>query len=341
MTAPLPTLPVLPAQESPPPIWPTVLGVLSIVSGASIIVGGSWSVEIAAMTRMFDAQFGTTPLWTVCLLFFQRFLGMSCAVLAIVGGSLLAKRRPAGRVLLLIYAVAALVFLLFHPVDRFLTSAVAYPYPGMSRLGLYRGLVDMAMGLPYPIVLLVWLCRKRIRRQVRAMRHPEQRANMRPATGSAWPTVLGILVLIREAASVLGFVFFFLLRQFFMMAFVDRTAGIAFGPPWAVWFWFLLVTVVPVVPGLISGIGLVGRCRASRAATVVWATLSIVLVIFTPVAVGWLGGYGTAVGLRLLIQVAHVLTGLALPVFVLTWTLLPKTRAQMSGWRRTGGKAAT
>ena len=340
MTPLAPPLPISPPLQSRPPIWPTVIGVLSIVSGVNIIVHGSWQSDIMALQRLFDSSSGvmfSAP--ALCGIIFQRLLALACATLAIVGGSLMAKRKPIGRTLLLIYAIARLVHLVLQPLTQWLAFRAAYSYSGLGMQGLYSGVVSLLLHSPFPIVLMVWLFRKQVVQQTRAMRDPLQRAAMRPATGSAWPVVIGLLLLVTAATTVVSFGLYLIGMPLLMASLGRGSISDVFGASWGMLLFFAARSTIPPAIGIIGGLGLLGRRRWTGIVTPIWAGILVVATILGPVVMAI--SYGVPDEVRFLLpQMLGLIPSLVLPVFVLIWMFLPKIRAQMSAWPRRRGRPA-
>jgi len=338
MTTLAPPLPAPAPPPSRPPIWPTVIGVLSIVAGINVIVHGTWRTDIMALQRLLDPSSGIMfSLPILCGIILQRLLALACATLAIVGGSLIAKRRPIGRTLLLIYAIARLAHLLLQPLTRWLTYRAVWGHPEAGMQGLYSGVVDLLLLSPYPIVLIVWLWRKKIVQQTEAMRDPLRRAAMRPATGSAWPVVIGLLLLLTAATTVLSFGLY-LIGMPLLMAMTGRgSISRIFDDPWGMLLFFAARSTIPPILAVIGGLGLLGRRRWAGIVTPIWAGVLVVATILGPVVMVMSYGFGGEVRF-LLPQMLTAIPDLVGPVFVLIWMLLPKIRAQISAWPRPGGR---
>lgn len=185
--------PPLPPDASPPePVayaygvvpskWPTAVGVISIIYAGLILL----STSINALGRVWPG--GTTrdmmaamPSWYVASQAATTVLQTALAVLLLVGGILLLRRRPASRGLHLAWAwgAAALTVLGFAialwmmPVmERELQRAMP-PGTGSVAAGaiatgaMWLGVIGgFVIGLVYPIFVLAWFYRGRIRQEV-------------------------------------------------------------------------------------------------------------------------------------------------------------------------------
>jgi len=337
VTAIAPPLPESAPPQSRPPIWPTVLGVLSIVSGVNALVHGAGGLEISALQEAFDNWTGSTLQQVgVGLIVLRRLLALACTVLAIVGGALLLRRRPAGWTLLLIFAIARLLHVALAPPALWATFRLAYFYADVGSYGIFDGIVQIVLRSPYSIVLLVWLCRSPIRRQVAAWRDLLQRQALRPHAGSAWPTTIGILLLVFEGTAALEIALNTLLRPVLMAIVRGETRSLDLTQEWGLLLLLLLRATALVALGAVAGVGLLGRRRWSRILTPIWAIASILFAIGLPVAIAMT--YAREPNFRYVLgRAVSAIPNLVLPVFVLIWMLLPKTRAQIATWPRVQG----
>jgi len=344
MTPLVPPLPAPPLPQVRPPIWPTALGVLSIVSGINVLVGGGWTVAARTLQSAIEGATvgGNIPQISVILL--QHLLALAATAMGVTGGALLVKRRPVGCTLLLIYAIVRLAHLLIQPlVLLFGYGEIGYS-PSYGLYNLSAAVISLLLHAPYPIVLLVWLRRRKVRQQTDAMRDPLRRAAMRPATGSAWPVVIGLLLVVVSATSVLSLGLHLTVRPL-ILGISGRGYGYgSFGDLSGILI-LLARLMLPSAAGIIAGLGLLGRRRWAGVLAPIWAALAILSVLagvfqvvklvqsIVPGVVGF-DFYGFLLG-----QLMSVISQLVLPVFVLIWMLLPKNRAQMSAWPRRHGRS--
>ncbi|HUU22125.1 MAG TPA: hypothetical protein VM389_06270 [Phycisphaerae bacterium] len=160
-------------QGYPPPLpprskWPTVIGVISIVFAGI----GLLCLPFAVLGRFINpAQkqvYQYLPSWYPIYETFSYVLGVGFAVLLLVGGILLLKRRPAGRTLHLAYAVAATVMAVFGTILMTMSISRTGNMPPPMRYGFIGGAIGgMCGGLAYPIFLLVWFLRAPIAAEAR------------------------------------------------------------------------------------------------------------------------------------------------------------------------------
>jgi len=316
-----------------PLIWPTVFGLLSIVSGVNVLAAGEWVVAARTLQAAIDvaATGGSTPLISVVLL--QHLMALAATALGVIGGALLVKRRPVGCTLLRIYAIVRLAHLLIQPLIVLLDSGRGYD--------LHRALIPLGAHSPYPVVLLVWMCLRKTRRQADAMRDPIQRAAMRPATGSVWPVVIGLLMLMMTATSVLRIGLSLLAWPMVLEAVGPGPGYRAFNDPIRTLI-LLARLIVPWTASITAGLGLLGRRRWAGKLAPIWAVLAILSVLVVILQTVRLvqsispRDPGFDIYRFVLYGLMSTVPGLVLPVFVLIWMLLPKVRAQMAAWTRRG-----
>jgi Zn-dependent protease len=184
-----PTPPGASAPDRPPASarWATAIGIVSvcyaslgilfwllllglIVVGAHVARPAAEDLAEPALPATASYVFGGVS--ALCL-------GMS--MLLLVGGILLAARRPGGRWAHLIWAGAALLLPIL--MGGFLAVDRAIPAPRQLQQGPFLAVaaVDLAVAA-YPVFVLWWFLRRRIREQTRAWKH------VRPADAPAAAT---------------------------------------------------------------------------------------------------------------------------------------------------------
>ena len=112
----------------------------------------------------------TFPDWFVTYSTAASLVGIVLAVLLLVAGIYLLKRIRTARGLYVIYAGASLVL---AAVDLVLTIAVVIPSLQESGLpeagvigGIVAGVIGVAIRMAWPVFLLVWFSRRKIRQQI-------------------------------------------------------------------------------------------------------------------------------------------------------------------------------
>ncbi len=178
----------------PKPKWPTVVGIISICLGALGLLSGAWSLVRGGKYRQFSASgagqvdyrsvFDSLPAWVGQLQMVNQAANVVMAAMLLVGGIMLLKHVPAGRLLHLLYAALAIpscivAGVLVDYIMRGMQSEVFSQSPhapppeltgmavGITRFAAFAGVL---LGMAYPTFLLIWLNRKRVREHVKSWR---------------------------------------------------------------------------------------------------------------------------------------------------------------------------
>jgi len=164
------------------PKWPIVIGVLSIVFGSLGL--------LCTPINMLQMQVGETaqtsrmifPEWYLRVTLVESLFGLVLAGVLLTAGILAVRRKPACRGFHLAYAVLTLVqlviggILYYRMVGEVDLSGLKQPVQSAARMGLRIGGAAMILGAIYPVFLLIWFSRTKIRDQVRqwAGQRPEE-----------------------------------------------------------------------------------------------------------------------------------------------------------------------
>ena len=258
----------------------------------------------------------------------NQLLRLLNVALAVTGGVLLLKRRPAAVILLRVFAVLQILQLPVAPVLQWVTQSQFMGSPNW--FFLWYGAGQLLLGLPWPVFLLVWLWRRKVRNLLTRFRDPAQRAALRPPTGSVWPVAVGLVVLIHCAGSIFTLAYSLLSIPILALMESDMPDIAA-----KVLLWYSWQYTGPQVFGVIGAILLLRRRRAAMGVLLSYAMLLTVTVIAEPAMMGWLYEFPEfREPMFLLKQMAIGLPKLVLPVFVMIWILLPAVRRQMRHWGR-------
>lgn len=160
-----------------PPSWPKVIGIISIVLGSlGLVCGGCGTIMTPFLPKLMEMG---APGQEVPPVYAGNFpmlgagvLGILNALLLLIAGAMLIRRRPVARPLHLVYAILALPLVAISlwlqrkmqidlvawaqtaPPDNLHAQRALAPGAGLgSMIGLLFG---AALGLGYPIFLLVW-----------------------------------------------------------------------------------------------------------------------------------------------------------------------------------------
>lgn len=163
----------MPSQQ-PRAGWPMPVGIISIVLAGlglmctPISLAQTWAGPGRSQVMQYF------PPWYFSYAVISSFVGIGQCVLLLVGGIFLLSRRPAAAILHLLYAVLGLlgallgVFLMLSLVIPYVEAAGA---PAVVQTTMTLSLaVGLTVGMAYPIFLLVWFSRPKIRQQIRQWR---------------------------------------------------------------------------------------------------------------------------------------------------------------------------
>ncbi len=327
-----PAAPVLMAEPDRP-LWPRVIGVLSIVLGANRLATSAGSMVVTAGQLLMAGRLmsNVMPTSRPSLSSIHTWLGAGegagniASMVLVVAGVLLLRRRR--------------LTIHLHWLCAVLTAAGGVPvvlyYVGlMSAMAEPRwmAVVNLAVGsvirLAYPVFVVVWFCRKPVRRQMRAWRTRAGRVAARHV-GIAWPTVLGALAMVgagTHLASWLTMLLFFSGRW--------GLTGTSFAK------WGLLAVVLAELPVRLTeaagGWLLVRRHRGGIAClliyAVTWLALSLAQSAISLALSAPRGGYPLAFLPHLIV---YALLAAPFPVFLLVWFARPVVRAHIRTWGAT------
>lgn len=190
-TAPRPLMPPLPAANKTP--WSTIIGIIAIVFGGGGILTGLMGMLAPLFNQLFiefmpadqTAMYQTQARyqwWGVGL----SVAAMLVAVLLLVGGIGLLKRRPAAVSRLKTWAVAKIVLTLAMATFQGVMQAGMWEsmqqqaqqqtqQPGAALPEVFSNLMiamtvafTLAWGLALPVFMLIWFGRKKVTAEVRS-----------------------------------------------------------------------------------------------------------------------------------------------------------------------------
>lgn len=185
-------------QFMPPPVrrpvWPTVIGILSICFGGLGLLCGSIGMianlvgpfkDMTKMASPSGLDF-TPPSGLHAATVATSLLGLTIAILLLIGGILVLRRRRAGVALHVAYIVLqflnvvasmAVQYMMVSWMQSKFGELAQAPHMPMEAFKVQM-VVAMAttalFGLPYPIFLAVWFLRPVIRQQVASWGAPPQ-----------------------------------------------------------------------------------------------------------------------------------------------------------------------
>lgn len=154
------------------PVWPVVVGVVSIVeAGRNVLALVGMMIQMAYLLvlrgmgggpfgGLFGGLFGGGSWEAVQVA--HHVLRPLAAVLLMVGGFLLCRRSRFARTLIVVYALVAILLSVAFPILNAITS------PPRFRMQLLFGPIwNGTTSLIYPVFLLIWFHRRKIRDQTR------------------------------------------------------------------------------------------------------------------------------------------------------------------------------
>ncbi len=164
--------PQVPSSARPP--WATVIGVISIVWGSLGLIctpvsllGNMLSNKINPRTAEMQGRF---PDWYATYTIAALLVQVALAVLLLIAGICLLRRSRLARRLHLGYAVPNLLLGAVGLVVAISTMSQVFQESDMPEVATASGMagafIGMAFVMVYPIFLLVWFSRRKIREQV-------------------------------------------------------------------------------------------------------------------------------------------------------------------------------
>lgn len=148
-------------------VWPTVIGVISIILAAMGLLCGPVMTVINAYNPATQKVYEFLPDWYRTWEIGSMFVGIVFSTILLIGGILLLKRRPAGRTLHLLCAALSILIAMVNGLVLASVIGNTAGMPGPMRLGMIGGALGGSCGgLIYPVFLLIWFLRGAIRQEV-------------------------------------------------------------------------------------------------------------------------------------------------------------------------------
>jgi len=312
-----------------PPIWPTVIGTLSILSGAWGIVESAPGAFMSAWSTAGELWAGNFSLRSVLGLHAVGSAAWTGQYLVgILAGILLLRGRRGAVVLHWAFAVVAVVAVTLMALGFGGFVQLMGTSPGNLIITTCSMGASWLVDLAYPLFAFIWFCRTSVRRRVRAWRTPAGRAASAPAE-AIWPTVLGIAALVLGGAALLH-ALTFLLGGITRVVMVGRFPAPIGG---SVIRW----TDLPVRALLVAAGWLLLRRR--------WAGVvcALVYAVYSLLDVGTKSAFvirfyeanqasDRAMTPWLLVQSFQLISLLAPAVFLIVWFARPRIRAEVRSW---------
>ncbi|MCE5276458.1 MAG: hypothetical protein ABFD92_19415 [Planctomycetaceae bacterium] len=177
MTDQVPSLPPPIYQQYPAPlpegraVWPTVVGIIStILASLGVLggIGGSLAERFTAGLDRGPSIYDYAADWYGAFLTIIAVASLVLAVGLLIGGISLLKRRPVARVLHLAYAILEIAITAVSAAGQIAALDFA-AMPAPLRIGTIIGFASMPLGIAYPVFLIIWFNRRKIKEDVEAM----------------------------------------------------------------------------------------------------------------------------------------------------------------------------
>ena len=160
-----------PAEPDKTPAWAIAIGVISIIYASLGLICTPVSL---VSSRLMPSPAGfeeMLPPWFETYSIVSGLVGMAVAVILLVAGIGLLRRRAGAVSLHVVYGWIAILMGIVGMVVIF----AAFDFsrlPGPARAGAIGGAAGGIIGFAYPIFLLIWFSRAKIRQQAAAWQHP-------------------------------------------------------------------------------------------------------------------------------------------------------------------------
>ena len=314
-------------QTKPPdrPVWPAVIGILSMVFGGMSICAFGGPLRSFALRAALSGRYLQVGNHRLALAYVACSTWVS--VLAIVAGWLLFRHRRISRTLYFIWVPLDIVCSLAY---IYVSDEVLEPFQTL-RYSLPAAIVSIGLN----VIIVIWLVAPKHRKHMRAWRSPKGRANSKP-TGPIWPTVLGVLAVVMAAEGLAVIVGYYAVGPFqepplWWLSEQQKGMALAAMIAWACCFALQLT----------AGILLLRRRRATAICHGIFAALYGILIVINPCLSILLAPDFPALRdkLGLLGMLPYVAIGVAwkipflvYPIFLLIWFNRRTIRQQVRQW---------
>ena len=303
----------------PRTIWPPVIGWISLVM----------------MARQLIYTVGFIPVYLHSISSGQLYAGyVILSILASIVSSVLLTyaalntlaRNPFGRTVHILWALLALGSMLFHNLTNLAELGQQADVMGTSSVAIW-----LIGRQAYPIFLLIWFNRRRIRDEIRHWQQetpddiqPGQAILPRAQEGTVWPWVISWVTIYLAGRELLQFII------------GGRLAGLISGG----WDMFTRTPVTKYIDApaflamaVLAGVLTIRQKEIGRKLFIVWAVLQLAWFIWFEIEMPWhlIGnGYDVAIQVgQLLIPLSEKLV---YPIFILIWFSRKKIRDEVRSW---------
>ena len=175
------------APANPPkrPSWPITIGVLSIIFSSMPLLCTPFGLLMQATGIGQNEVLTAFPDWYRTYSILAGLVGIALGVVELLAGITSLKRRAVTRTLHLTYGALAVCLgivgtaVAVGMMDTVTELSGLPPQLQLTlRVSMIGGMVGSVFGLAYPVFLLIWFSRVKIRRQVDAWRFESLQANI-------------------------------------------------------------------------------------------------------------------------------------------------------------------
>jgi hypothetical protein len=158
--------------EGPPPIpsvWPKVIGFISIALASHDLIRGPNYFLIRGFIRHAHELMKISPEWWSTYTTVSSVVGIIMVLILLGAGITTLMRRGIGRSLHLVYGAAGILITIGNVVVIAMMLLGA-EMVGPMRVGFFIGwiVVGVPLGMIYPVFLIIWFLRSKIRQEVAA-----------------------------------------------------------------------------------------------------------------------------------------------------------------------------
>jgi len=147
------------------PSWAIVIGVISIVLAGLALICTPISLAVTALIPEGTEVYECYPPWYRTYTMFTAMLGIVMAVVLLLAGISLLRRRNIAAALHLAYGVISAIMVILN--IGIMAASIDIPeVPDATKPGLIGGMIGSFIGLVYPVFLIVWFMRRKIREEM-------------------------------------------------------------------------------------------------------------------------------------------------------------------------------
>lgn len=168
---------ISPTQTDAKPVWPTVVGIISLcIAGLfGLLTLGQMISNAAGFGNAQQRQMvASVPDWIKSLQLASGLLAIATYVVLAIGGVMLLKRRRLGRTLHIAYALIGIVLAIAGTaVGIVMMNHMTMPgnqpvklQPVIRIVAIAAVIIGLLFSLAYPVFLLIWFSRAKIKKHI-------------------------------------------------------------------------------------------------------------------------------------------------------------------------------